>query len=70
MNFFRLCVAILCAIASSGEIPAASAPPDITRHIRSPSTEPGRMASAVMPSRPSSIASVLVNPTTAHSDAA
>src|SRR5690606_10403062 len=57
------------AISSTGR-PRIFALASITARMRGPSTAPGRMALTRMPSLPSSIASVLVKPTTAHLEAA
>src|SRR6185437_11036624 len=51
---------------SAAAAPRASASRAMTLRILSPSTEPGQMAFARTPCGPSSIASVLVRPITAH----
>ncbi len=52
--------------AGSASIRALAA---MTESMRGPLTAPGQMALTRMPSGPSSIARVLVSPTTAHFDA-
>src|SRR5580704_10660761 len=60
------CAAIASARTSSTDRPLIWARPAKTRSMRSPSTAPGAIALARMPQEPSSIASVLVKPITAH----
>src|SRR5690606_22340679 len=57
-----------CVTSSTG-LPSDLALAAITARIRGPSTAPGRIALARMPSGPNSMASDLVKPTTAHLDA-
>ena len=61
---------VYSARMASGVRPDASASAAMTRSMRSPSTDPGQMALTRMFQRPTSAASDLVKPITAHFAAA